>query len=119
MKNREKYEDAIFTIRFYGTEFKTHGVSIYDLSQSLLAVQRILHKAYLVEKNRLVKGAFPHWDERPALALQIGERRRESDAFALVPLLSDPQVRTYIMELAKYVIAGVVSYYVGDVLDSI
>lgn len=119
MKNREKYENGLFTIRFIGDGLGEHGVSIYDLSHSLLAVQRIVHKAHLSLEDKLIKGAFPDKEARKMMALQIGERRRTSDAFALIPILADPTVQKYLETLADYVISGVVGYYVGDVLKRV
>jgi hypothetical protein len=116
IRAREAYENGIFTVRFIGKELDQRGVSIYDLSQTLLAMQRIVHKAYLAQHERLEKGAFPNKEEREFLALQLGERRRSSDAFALVPLLADPTVQGVLKQVADYVISGVIGYYVGDVL---
>lgn len=119
MKKRERFENGLYSIRFVGEALQERGVSIYDLSNSLLAFQRIVHKAHLALEDRLVKGAFPDTEERQMLALQLGERRRESDAFALVPILSDPTVQQYMAKLADYVFSGIVGYYVGDVLKRV
>ena len=100
MDKREKYENALFTIRFSGEELKTRGVSIYDLSNSLLAIQRIVHKAHLSMKDKLLKGAFPNEEDRQILALQISERRRSSDSFGLIPILSNPQTLAYLNQIA-------------------
>lgn len=119
MKKREKYENGLFTVRFVGKDFDQRGVSIYDLSNSLLAMQRIVHKAYLSKEGRLKKGAFPNREEREGLALQLGERKRRSDAFALVPILTDPAVQDSMKGLANYVFSGLVGYYTGNVMDKI
>lgn len=119
MKAREQYENGVFTIRFIGEELTQSGVSIYDLSHSLLAIQRIVHKAHLSLEGRLNKGAYPKKDERKELALQLGERRRSSDAFALVPMLIDKGSQDYLIELAKFIIDGISGYYIGDLLDRI
>ena len=119
MDKREKYENALFTIRFSGEELKTRGVSIYDLSNSLLAIQRIVHKAHLSMKDKLLKGAFPNEEDRQTLALQIGERRRSSDAFGLIPMLSDLQTLAYLKQIAGYIIPAIIAYYTNDVLDYI
>lgn len=119
MNKREQYENGLFTIRFVGDELKFHGVSIYDLSHSLLAIQRIVHKAHLCMEGSLVKGAFPDTQSRQHLALQIGERRRMSDAFALIPMLADPTIQSYLKKVAEFVVSGIVSYYISDVLNSI
>ncbi len=117
MNEREKYDNGLFTIRFIGEELKLHGVGIYDLSHSLLAIQRIVHKAHLSLEDRLNKGAFPNKKERQCLALQIGERRRTSDAFALVSILADPAAQEYLKKIADYVFSGIIGYYVGDILE--
>ncbi|MGO9018390.1 MAG: hypothetical protein ACLQVJ_08575 [Syntrophobacteraceae bacterium] len=119
MKKREKYENGILSVRFTGEHLSEHGVSIYDLGETLLAIQRIVHKAYLAQKGRLVKGAFPDKGERTHLALQLGERKRGSDAFALVPLLGDRVLQESLKQLVRFVISGVVAYYVRDVLDRV
>lgn len=119
IREREKYEYALFTIRFNGDDFNVRGVNIYDLGNTLLAIQRIVHKAYLSNEGRLQKGAFPKKEERETLALQLGERRRKSDAFALIPVLTDPLVQESMKKLADYIISGVVGYYTGKVLDAI
>ena len=115
--DREKYENGLFTVRFIGKDLKEHGVSIYDLAQTLLAMQRIVHKAYLAQNERLEKGAFPNKDERPLLALQLGERKRSSDAFALIPILTDPAVQASLKQLADYVASGLIGYYTEKVID--
>jgi len=119
LNKREQYENGLLSVRFTGEDLRTHGVSIYDLSESLSAIQRILHKAFLAQNDRLKKGAFPTREERPLLAMQLGERRRSSDAFALIPILTDPVVQESMKQLIQYVISGVVGYYTGDVLDRI
>lgn len=117
--DREAYEHGIFTVRFTGKNLGARGVSIYDLATTLLAMQRMVHKAYLAQHDRLEKGAFPNKEEREQLALQLGERRRASDAFALIPILADPTVQTLLKSVANYVISGVVGYYVGDLLKRV
>lgn len=117
MDARERYEYGLFTLRFTGEALSLHGVAIYDLSHCLLAIQRIVHKADLAINDRLAKGAYPDRETRQKLALQIGERRRASDAYALVPVLADPLVQSYLLKLADYVAGGLVGYFVGDVID--
>ncbi|MDH4317311.1 MAG: hypothetical protein OEV64_02885 [Desulfobulbaceae bacterium] len=119
MREREKYENGILTIRFIGDGMDRHGANIYDLSHSLLAVQRIVHKAHLSMEDRLTKGAFPTKEERQILSLQLGERKRASDAFALVSVLSDPVVQQYMKKVVDYVFAGIAGYYVGDVMKRV
>lgn len=117
--DRERFENGLLSIRFIGDDLHARGVSIYDLSTSLLALQRIVHKAYLAQENRLEKGAFPSTDEREKLALQLGERRRQSDAFALISILTNPVVQAQIGRVIDWVCAGFISYYTGKVIDHI
>lgn len=119
MKHREKFENGVLSIRFIGETLNSHGVSIYDLGETLLAIQRIIHKAYLASEGRLYKGAYPKQEERERLALQLGERRRSSDAFALVPLLADPFVQESMKKICDYVASGLVGYYIGDLIDRV
>lgn len=119
LRKREKYENGLFTLRFTGDDFNQRGVNIYDLGNTLLAMQRLVHKAYLSKEGRLQKGAFPNKEEREVISLQIGERRRASDAFALIPVLADPAVQEAMKGLAQYVLSGIVGYYTGNVLKQI
>lgn len=119
MRKRENFENGILSVRFIGERLNTHGASIYDLSHTLLAIQRIVHKSHLSIEDRLTKGAFPNKEEREFLSLQLGERRRQSDAFSLIPILADSNVQEYLKTLAGYVFSGVVGYYTGDLLDRI
>jgi hypothetical protein len=117
LSEREKYENALLTLRFTGEHLSLRGVTIYDLGNTLLATQRIINKAYLSLEDRLTKGAFPKREEREFLSFQLGDRRRESDAFALVPILSDPSIQANLKVLCDYLISGVIGYYTSDVLD--
>lgn len=116
MKKNEFFENGIFTVRFIGSTFDSRGVSIYDFGTILLTLQRIINKAHLSMKEQLRKGAFPDRKDREMLSLQIGERRRQSDAFALVPILTDPTTIGYLKKIADYVASGIVGYYTGDVI---
>lgn len=119
LNQRELYENAILTIRFSGKKMDEQGVSIYDFASSLLAIQRIVNKAHLSLEKKLKKGAFPDKKDRNRISLSIGERRRASDAFALIPLLTDSNTLTYLTKLADYVASGIVGYYVGDIIKRI
>jgi hypothetical protein len=119
LKQREKYENAILTARFVGEGIDEQGVAIYDFASTLLSLQRIINKAHLSLEGRLRKGAFPDRQARTRISLSIGERRRASDAFALIPFLTDPTTLNYLKKLADYVASGLVGYYVGDVIKRI
>jgi hypothetical protein len=116
-QTREKYENGLLTIRFIGPNLMSHGVNIYDLGTSLLGIQRLVNKAYLSINGDLMKGRYPKRTEREFLSLTIGERKRASDAFALIPMLNDPMTIQVMAKTLDWVISGVLGYGVGDVLD--
>lgn len=115
----KKFEESILSIKFSGEGLDQHGVSIYDLSECLLSIQRIIHKAYLAKEDKLYKGAYPKKEIREKLALQLGERRKGSDLFGLVPLLDPESVNNILRQCIDYTISGVIGYYVGDLLKRI
>jgi len=114
-----RYEESLFTIRFVGPKLDTVGVGIYDLGITLVSFQRLIHKAYLSKTDRSQKGAFPKKKNRQELALQIGERRRKSDGFGLIPIVTDPAFLHTLKYCADAVFSGVVGYYSGKVLDKL
>lgn len=113
----QKFEKSLLSIKFTGSDLDQHGVSIYDLSESLLAIQRIIHKAYLAQENRLYKGSYPKKEIREKLALQLGSRKKGSDLFALVPLIADPNINDVLKKAFDYVVSGIIGYYTGDVIE--
>ncbi|MGE3298052.1 MAG: hypothetical protein AB7I68_11975 [Porticoccaceae bacterium] len=113
----KRYEESLFTVRFVGPKLDTVGVGIYDLGLTLVAFQRLVHKAYLAKTDNVRKGAFPEKNQRQELSLQIGERRRESDAFGLIPIITDPMALQTLMYCADAVFNGVVGYYSGKVIE--
>ncbi|MBK9990838.1 MAG: hypothetical protein IPP19_08935 [Verrucomicrobia bacterium] len=80
----------LLSIRFVGESLNTRGVPIYDLAQSLISIQRIIHKSYLATEGRLSDSPMATKAEREKLALRIGERKRNSDEYGLIAFLSDP-----------------------------
>jgi hypothetical protein len=115
----QKYEDSLFTVRFVGPTLDTVGVGIYDLGLTLVAFQRLVHKAYLAQNDKARKGAFPDKSERQELALQIGERKRESDAFGLIPIILNPAAVQTLTYCADAIFNGIAGYYSGKVLEKI
>ncbi len=117
MKNMTSYDESLFTVRFVGPELNTVGVGIYDLGLTLVAFQRLVHKAYLAKTDSTRKGAFPDKNRRHELALQVGERRRESDAFGLIPIITDPLALQTLKYCADAVFNGVIGYYSGKIIE--
>lgn len=113
----QKYENSMLTVRFVGEDLERRGVGIYDLGLTLIAFQRAIHKAYLIEQERFKRGAFPLREEREWLSLQIGERKRKSDAYALIPIITDPAVISSISYIADSAFNALLGYYTGKILD--
>ena len=76
-------------LRFDGAQFKTRGVPIQDLGESLVLIQRMIHKAYFIREKQSFKKAVPSSAERQFLAMEIAERQRGSDVYQLAWLAKD------------------------------
>ena len=102
------YDNSLIRIRFIGENLERRSVPIYELGVSLVAIQRLIHKAHLSRTQRLVRTNFPSKEERMNLALQLGERRRASDGYALVPV--DGDEAGYLSELTEYSLRNILAY---------
>lgn len=49
----KRYEESLFTVWFVGPKLDTVGVGIYDLGLTLVAFQRLVHKAYLAKTDNI------------------------------------------------------------------
>lgn len=84
------YDRSLVKIRFVGDGLEKQGIPIYELGQSFIAFQRIINKAYLFKQGRLGAGGKLTPVESKKCALQILARKRESDAYGLTSILTDP-----------------------------
>lgn len=80
----------LLSIKFEGDALATRSLPIYELASSLIAVQRIIHKAALFSDGKLDKGVHLPTRRREELALQIISHRKSSDLWGLAPYLTDP-----------------------------
>lgn len=112
-------ELQVLTIRFVGEQLKKQGLPIYELGLAFVAVQRIVNKPFLALEKRLDKGSFPNRRERQILALQIACYEKRSDFFALTPLIFDPVNQEIVKKCIEFVLSGIISYAIGEVLDCI
>lgn len=112
MKKDEHLKDkeGSFWIRFYGKDLVGQSVPIENLSISFLALQRIIYKAYLFDKGRLARFAMPSYKDRAKLALYLGERRKESDAYML---LSNPMFTSIVGPLIVLSLKAIADYAVA------
>ncbi|HLE92415.1 MAG TPA: hypothetical protein VI753_14780 [Anaerolineales bacterium] len=76
--------DFPVSIRFAGPQFKTKGVSIQDLGETFIAMQRMVYKAYFVQQKHSFRKAVPSIAERKLLALGIGDHKRGSDIYQFI-----------------------------------
>ena len=49
-------KDDLLSLKFDGKELATRSLPIYELATSLIAIQRIVHKAALFSEGKLYKG---------------------------------------------------------------
>jgi hypothetical protein len=92
------------------------SVPIYELGDTLVAIQRIVHKSYLFEKDRLRKGAKLSQAERRNLSLRICEQRDGSDIYALAPFAGDPMVQQALQHTLKFGLQALSKYVMQKVL---
>jgi hypothetical protein len=109
----------VLSLKFTGEQLLSDSVPIYELGDSLVAIQRIVHKAYLFQHDRLQKHAQLTQAERRQTALQIAERRKSSDLYALVPFLSDPIVQQQIGGLLKIGLEALGKYALKRVFSGV
>jgi len=112
MMNNEKLQDeSLLWVRFYGPELETKSVPIYELGQTLVALQTIIHKVYWHTQEPPPKGRIelPR-DLRNELALRIKERQTGSDWYGLVPFLSDPYVVGIISSMVATAVTALGQY---------
>jgi len=66
-------EEPSLWLKFSGEDLDVRSIPIYELGDTLVAVQRIIHKTFLFENDRLKKHAQLTQEERRRLSLQISE----------------------------------------------
>lgn len=89
--NEIPFEQSLLQVRFIG-ELDGRSVPIYDLGISLIAIQRMIHKAYLAQQGYLEDTSHLSERLRLELSFQIGSRKNASDGYGLIPILSDPDI---------------------------
>lgn len=104
--------DDLLSLKFEGQGLETRSLPIYELGVSLIAIQRIVHKAALFADGKLEKGIHLPTRKREELALQISSHKKNSDLWGLVPYLTDPALGPIFQGL---VVAGLAALgaYVG------
>ncbi len=80
-KVMENADNSLLSIRFVGQGFTKNTMPIYELGNTFIAIQRVVHKTHLFSTSRLEKGARLSFDERRELALRISEIKEGSDEY--------------------------------------
>ncbi|CAG0982252.1 hypothetical protein ANAEL_01814 [Anaerolineales bacterium] len=104
------------SIRFVGKNIdQENGVPIYELAETLTAIQRLVYRAYL-EYEHLPQQNIREPSIRRGLALQIESRKRGSDIYTLTAFLQSPggAVATSLFTSLLSEIAIIVARYVKD-----
>jgi hypothetical protein len=70
----------ILELSFFGNDLGRKSIPIYDLGETLIALQRIVNKTFLVQNNCWMKNARLSIND-PNLALQIVEHQYGSDIY--------------------------------------
>lgn len=110
-------EEPSLWLKFSGEELDVRSIPIYELGDTLVAVQRIIHKTFLFENDRLKKHAQLTQEERKRLSFQISERRKSSDLYALIPFAADPALQQYLLTLLKVGLGTLAKYALKSVLS--
>lgn len=110
-------EEPSLLLKFSGEGLDVRSIPIYELGDTLVAVQRIIHKTFLFENDRLKKHAQLTQNERQRLSLQISERRKSSDVYGLIPFAVDPAIQQYVLTLLKAGLGTLAKYALKRVLS--
>lgn len=109
-------------IRFEGPGLKQDGLPIGELGEALIAIQRLVYKAYLIQN----KGEFVHAAltdaERQKYALQIARRKHGSEFILLNWLqntLQDPVVQEKLAAILTMFSGAALTYVENKVRDKL
>jgi len=110
-------KEPMLWLKFSGKSLDVQSMPIYELGDTLIAIQRIIHKTFLHDQERLKKHAQLTQEERKRLSLQITERKKSSDLYALVPFVADQAVQQNIAMLLKFGLGALAKYALKKVLS--
>jgi hypothetical protein len=106
---------SVIRVKFIGSALDLRGVPIYELGKSLVAIQRMVHKARMLEKRNEARRPFLTFDERAQFALQIAERHRGSDEYGLTAFFANPITSNAIGNYIGWIMAALSAYAVRTV----
>ena len=105
-----KYDESLIRVRFIGDDLENRSIPIYELGLSLIAIQRLVHKAFLLKAKRLTHSNFPSKGERIRLALQLSGRKRASDGYAFDPVYPQISDSRGLQEITDIMLRNVAAY---------
>jgi hypothetical protein len=105
-------------LKFSGETLDVRSIPIYELGDTLIALQRIIHKTFLFQNGRLRKHAQLTQIERAQLSLQISERKKSSDLYGLIPFIADTALQAYLVTLLKVGVGTLTKYALKSVLTN-
>jgi hypothetical protein len=100
----------ILWIKFEGEALRTRSLPIYELGSSLIAIQRIIHKAALFSEGKLEKDFHLPTRRREELALQISNHEKGSDLWGLTPFLTDPALGPIFQQIIAGALIALAAY---------
>jgi len=110
------------SIRFEGPGLKTDGLPIGELGEALIAIQRLVYKAYLIQnREEFVHTAITDM-ERQKYALQIAKRKHGSEFILLNWLqttLNDTLVQEKLMNILTILGGAALTYVESKVRDKL
>lgn len=110
------------SVHFEGPGLKTDGLPIGELGEALIAIQRLVYKAYLIQnKEEFVHTAITD-AERQKYALQIAKRKHGSEFILLNWLqntLQDPVVQEKLVSILTIMSGAALNYVENTVREKL
>lgn len=103
-------QSPLLSLRFLGENLDSAAIPIQHLGVSLLALQRIVNKAYLSERGRLQSAQQLTHRERSEISLQITSHKTGSDLYEFSAFLLNPVSLGVLANLVTEVLKALARY---------
>lgn len=107
--------DNLLWVQFRGAQLDSASIPVYELGRTLIAVQRIVHKAHESRIGGAVKGRRMHPEVRRRLALRLRAWETGSDAYGITSFLTEPAVIDHLKTLIVDGLVALGAYALGRV----
>lgn len=111
-------QTQLIWLRFEGEDLDPAAIPIHHLGVSLLALQRIVNKAYLFSAGRLQSRRNLTHRERGKISLQVSAHQQGSDLYGLSPFLLDPIAIGVMSNLLTDALKALAKYIAGTIGES-